>query len=524
MSLLRRVRGLYDHGHGTTSQGGEGEHSALARVVIQATSPEASAPAPALLSELARSVNSRNRAADTDAAVRALSSRLSDRLPRAQLHALAVTDHLLRSVNEPRAASNFRSVTTQLLLPKIRNIATGRPPAAGESKPVDQVRADALRRLEDWAAPNFMSGALSRHPLFADAYRDAAVHTPSPPPPQCSASAAADVLASHPSPVSQADDPPLTVSRIGPLPRASPPNGADSIVSVSRDPAVAGNLEAPNEDGLFLEYYAKRISSFDTLHILNKVPLSDKRVRNLRVFMETHLERLRRMTASSVNAHQKDAMMFAKLADHRLKKFSDYRPRPTEGGSASPSTSLAIPPPSYPPPSVVRVPYERDASDVVSSIKSDAAASADLARQPMHPPKEPSCTPTTLAQQRLLRSVAAAFGRPPSAPADAPYLAVMPTDLSPAATRVSDAHTAPVQQAPAQPSMQRPPHTIQLASMPGMGRPPYYRPVQQQQMYSQLPHLQLPVTLLQPPQHPAPQQHPHAHPYHQYATYPGSLM
>lgn len=497
--ILRRLRQFSDlhvgHEHSEKHNvSTETEQSTVARLVMLATSPEAGSPTASQLAEITRHVGSR-RAADAELAVRALSSRLSAHSSRGQMHAIAVTDHLLRQVTEARAAGNVRSTVAAYLVPKIGELAKGR----GD----DAVRADALRRLEEWAAPTFLNGALLKHSQFADAYRDAAVHTPSPPPPP---SAAADVLASNPLPKTPDGDTPLTTSsHVAPLPRKY-------ASTMAQEEALAGQLEVPSEDSAFLEYYSKCVQSFDTLHVVKKVALSDKRIANLRRFLETHLQRVSHLA----DAHHNKAAMLHDMADHRLRRFPDYRPPATGSASNSPSRAANVPPPPVyaPPKCSVSIPYGREA-DVLSST------ATSLKRDGRHA-RGDAATAATAAQLRMLRSVANAYGRAPSIPAETPYPAALPPDFSPA--HVLDAHGAAASSAAARP----PPHSLaptQVASMQVMAPPvPYYRAGQQQQMF---PQPQFPMPPRPPMRPPLAQPPPHAHGYHQYATYPNpssSLM
>lgn len=344
----------------------------LARLVIQATSPEESINDSRLLSDIANGV-AHKKAADTDAAVRALGYRLCNSDARIVLKTLNVASYLLCNVTDPRTnATNLRSVIEKDLLPKVRRLAKGLPPAPGETAPTPAAREASLRRLQEWARPSFLSGALAKHPAFADAYRDASLHTPSPP-----SSAAADVANSkaHISLCTMSGSIDGLKSK-GSSPQ--PPHSHSQSPPVTRRESVAS---PPTDDGQFVTYFNKMVALFDKLHEVQHYPLDDEKIRSLRTTMENNLERLVRVSESVGSAQQKKAKQARQFAVARLSKFPDFKGPPCSSGSTILSSGASgdcgsggvqLPaPPSYPPPMSKRktgpiVRYGREASDVNS--------------------------------------------------------------------------------------------------------------------------------------------------------------
>jgi len=425
----------------------------LGRLVIQATSPEDSAPHQKLLVEIANGVSTR-KTADTDSAVKALSSRLSDSDSRIVINALSVADYLLRNVTEPKVtATNVRSIFESTLLPKIRRLARGLATAPGEPVPNPKLRETALRHLQEWASSRFLSGALTKHPMFAEAYREA-TRTPSPP-----TSAAADVAASKapPAPTSSVDE--LVSAPNGSLGPSTPDQKPSDFPSLKRrESSESGPTRMhsklgspPTDDGQFVTYFNKMISTFDKLHRVQHLSLEDEGLRKLRSSMEQNLERLSRVSTNFGQPHQKKAEMAWNFARDRLGKFSDRQPSNASESSSTISGSQPAPPP-YPPPLVkrntaTRLPYGRETSDVhswnPSIVSSGPSPSANFSEEPTssngsHLPSLPepsierksSIACPTRAQQRMMRIVNSTYSLSPTTVAwtDAPF-ATLPNDL-----------------------------------------------------------------------------------------------
>lgn len=151
----------------------------LARMVMRITSPEMTAVSGDQLALVAdAAVNC--RASALDAAIRALGYRLDGANEQSIINSLAIADHLLYGINAPRAAvAELRDAIEKGILPKVMRIAKGLPSAPGDNPPPPAACSAALNRLQEWewASTNYSAGALVQDPAFADAYREAALHS-----------------------------------------------------------------------------------------------------------------------------------------------------------------------------------------------------------------------------------------------------------------------------------------------------------------------------------------------------------
>ncbi len=505
---------------------GETDHShrKLSQLAIQATSPEGEAPA-RLLKEIADGIVAQ-KGAETDGVVKALSSRLTNSDTRIVQKALFVTDHLLRNVVEPRAANNLRSAIETIMLPKIRRIAKGQPTAPGEPGPSQSIRDAAMRRLQEWAAPRFMNGALTKQPAFADAYRDALVNTPSPP----------SSAATEGTPVTSSEEVHLSPrNSLQKRPATADSWAANGTTGTRKDSnEITGS--PPADDGQFVAYYSKVIDTFDKLHQFQHYSLDDDRIKHLRSIMEKNLDRLTRVQG---NSHQKKAEKALKFALQRLKKFSDYRPPPgltspdTASNSAASSGVISMAaPPRYPPTNHAKrkpsahyvVPYGKETSDVYSfNFSSPPQVHTE---NDVIPTLESTIANATKSQRRMMCAISSAcaisaapdvWSRPPPV--------VLPEDLIPV-----DNAPAPGAQPPPRPPTQQ---FVHPAPPPSQSFPMmYYAPQPQPQPHHGSQPLYQPTGPV-PLQYVPPPQPPQVHPqnssgslvnaYHQFSSYPRAV-
>lgn len=371
-SRLAEHVNAHTHSHSHSSHTGASGESTRRNDIIFATSPQHEKPNLEMLRKIADHIET-GQAAYTDSVVRALHNRLTDTHPGAVLNALVATEYLVNHLPDgsPRS-SNFRLELERRLLAPITLLAKGLPADDGLEYPPHGVRAAALHALQGW------SRTITR-PAFADAYRDATVHTPSPPAPEKG---------------SGSSTPKRGPSRNGGARTPQQRLHAEPIAAAA-DPVLSGMPSAPKDDGAFVTFYKKRLESFDTLHRVGKVPLEDQRIKNLRAFMEGNFDRLRSLVESSAASrtddHRKRAVV-AQVALERLRKFPDFKPP----GPA---------PPPYPPPPVSSYP-RRTGSNV------PAADSIPVAQPPASELAPPRAVGTSSAQRRMLIALAATFATP----------------------------------------------------------------------------------------------------------------
>ena len=499
---------------------GETDHShrKLSLLAIQATAPEGETST-RLLKDIADGILAQ-KSSETDGVVKALSNRLSNSDTRIVLKSLHATDYLLRNVVEPRAANNLRTGIETILLPKIRRMAKGQPTSPGEPGPSQSVREAAMRQLQDWAAPRFINGALSKQTAFAVAYRDALANTPSPP---TSAATEGTSGASnenvHLSPHTSLQKRPAT-------PDSRSANGACTKRRDSNE--YMGS--PPSDDGQFVAYYSKVVETFDKLHQVQLFPLDDERIKNLRTIMEKNLDRLSRVQGT---AHQKKAEKALKFAQQRLRKFSDYRPPPSITPAETASTSAAASsgaismaaPPRYPPttqakrkPSGLYVPYGRETSDVYSC---NPSTSQRLAEKDVVLTPEATIANASKSQRRMMCAISSACSI--SAPSDVwtrPPPVVLPDDLL--SIESTPTAAAAVQPPPTQQFVHPgPPPSRQSFQMMYYAPQPHHSSQQMYQAPGQVPMQYGPP---QPQQvHPQNSGGPMVTAYHQFSSYPRAV-
>lgn len=470
------------HGHGAhtshaahASSHSSGSDSGRPADIIFATSPQHKEPNMDALRKIADRIET-GQAAYTDSVVRALHNRLMEGKPGALLNTVVATEYLVKRLPDgsPQTA-NFRHELERSLLAPITLLAKGLPADEGLEYPPPAVRAAALRALENWALT-------MKRPVFADAYRDATVHTPSPPAPDGSSGSSTPKRAP-------------SRSSGGRTPQQRRPSDPPQP---STDASLVGVPSAPKEDEKFVTYYKRLLEQFDTLHGVRKIPLDDHQIKPLRSFMESNFERLRTIVESDTSGRSTDSRkraMLAQFALERLRKFPDFKPP-------------APAPQSYPPPPATS--YHRRTGSGVPAADSIPAPQAPAEAAPR-------AAGVSSAQRRMLCALATTFAtqgalaRVPPPHWSEPHFASLPRNLV-------GGHAGGDPAAAAQRMGGYPPHRqqtmhgmgpIQAGGAPGMHYPMHHTmPVQAPGGPGM--HYQM--------QRPPVQPHPHSYQYAQYPT------
>ena len=421
---LRRWRGRQQR----TSDASD---DSLGRKVIQATVPDRDAPSAQLLGEITSALLSGD-GSSADAVVRALKTRLVAQRPKTVLFALEVADHVLRGVSisnsRPSTASSathLLNAFNNLLLPRIVSLAKGTPSDKNAPEPTHAISQKAMALLQSWASHTVANGALVRaNPKFAEAFRQASSNTPSPPP-RATATSSASSAASAGGTTASVPAPTVLSSATAAAAAAnSSANGTANGVSANaggtpvvtspppQPPAPNSKVDVPADDVSFVHFLKERVRLFDTLHVINSLPLTDSRILTIRRQLESSMPRLAALVEArqdSASGNSTEVRLYA-FIENSLRKFPDYRHQPlsartrasknTPNMRRSPRAMQPAPPPYPPPPR-----HSLEKSQMSTSSQQQGAL-------PSPTPPRPELSP---AQEGLLRAICAALGPPPRA-------------------------------------------------------------------------------------------------------------
>lgn len=259
-----------------------------------------------------------------DAAVAAIARRLAEPAnPRSAVLALELTDAALQTLT----AGPFRAAVAGTLLPRVVAVARGLPLTTDAPRvaPAPVVRDRARRLIEAWAAPSsYTYGDLAKaYPAFSYAFSNLKRDSPA---------------------QFNAYDPSSAKRRPG--------------ESSAATPALP---RLPVDDAELVQYLGHRVSAFDRLHVIDRVPLTDPRIARIRHELEEAMPRLSALTdGQRVSGARADALKVKPFAERLLERFPDYtpRPRPARDNFDAPNTPASFmhpsqplpPPPAYPPP------------------------------------------------------------------------------------------------------------------------------------------------------------------------------